>query len=73
MATKARVADKILLPGSTDDELAKWLKPSQRQNLSRTLKDLEHEKDIIALAHGRCRITRRGIHEIERRNLIEIE
>jgi hypothetical protein len=73
-------SDRVLLllyhcadSGSTDGELAKWLKPSQRQNLSRTLKDLEHEKDLIALAHGKYRITRRGIHEIERRKLIEIE
>ncbi|HWX56417.1 MAG TPA: hypothetical protein VN176_17665 [Verrucomicrobiae bacterium] len=59
--------------GATDAELAKWLKPSQRRNLLRTLKDLEHEKDLIVFVQGKYKITRRGIHEIERRNLIEIE
>ncbi len=59
--------------GATDTELAKWLKPSQRRNLPRTLKHLEHEKDWIVFAQGKYKITRRGIHEIERRNLIEIE
>jgi hypothetical protein len=73
-------SDRVLLllyhcadNGATDPEIARWLKPTQRRNLLRTLKDLEHEKDLIVLAHGRYQITRRGIHEIERRNLIEIE
>jgi hypothetical protein len=59
--------------GATASELAQWLKPSQRRNLPRTLKHLEHEKDLIVFAQGKYQITRRGIHEIERRNLIEIE
>jgi hypothetical protein len=72
--------DRILLllyhcadNGATNTELANWLKPAQRPNLIRTLKDLEHEKDLIVLSNGRYKITRRGIQEIERRNLIEIE
>jgi hypothetical protein len=59
--------------GATEVELESWLKPSQRRNLRRTLNDLEHEKDLIVLTHARYKITRRGIQEIERRNLIEIE
>lgn len=73
-------SDRILLllyhradNGATNGELAKWLKPSQRRNLLRTLTDLEHEKDSIVLAQGKYKITRRGIQEIERRNLIKIE
>jgi len=59
--------------GATDANLSMWLKPSQRRNLVRTLNDLEYEKDLIVSVQGKFRITRRGIHEIERRNLIEIE
>jgi hypothetical protein len=72
--------DRILLllyhcadNGATNTELTSWLKPSQRPNVTRTLNDLEHEKDLIVLSNGRYKITRRGIQEIERRNLIEIE
>ncbi len=72
--------DRVLLllhhyadDGASADELSTSLKPSQRPNLSRTLKDLEHEKDLIALIQGRYRITRRGLQEIERKKLIEIE
>jgi len=59
--------------GATQIDLANWLKPSQRSNLARTLKGLEHDKDLIVLAEGKYRITRRGIQEIERKKLIEIE
>jgi hypothetical protein len=59
--------------GATEVELESWLKPSQRRNLPRTLNDLEHAKDLIVLVQGRYKITRRGIQEIERRNLIEVE
>jgi hypothetical protein len=72
--------DRVLLllyhcadDGASEDQLSNWLKPSQRSNLRRTLKQLEHEKDLVVLVKGTYRITRRGIHEIERRNLIEIE
>jgi hypothetical protein len=59
--------------GATAVDLESWLKPSQRRNLPRTLNDLEHEKDLVVLAHAKYKITRRGIQEIERRNLIEVE
>jgi len=72
--------DRVLLllhhcadEGATDKELAQWLKPAQRRNLRRTLKQLEYERDLIAFVHGKYKITRRGIQEIESRNLIEIE
>jgi hypothetical protein len=73
-------SDRVLLllfhcadNGATEDQLSNWLKPSQRSNLKRTLKQLEHDKDMSAFVKGKYRITRRGIQEIERRNLIEIE
>jgi hypothetical protein len=72
--------DRILLllyhradEGASATELAQWLKPAQRKNLPRTLKQLEHEKDLIVAVSGKYVITRRGIQEIENRNLIEIE
>lgn len=73
-------SDRILLllyhcadDGATSAELAKWLKPKQRTNLSRTLTQLEHEKDYIVLTGDRYRLTRRGIFAIESRHLVEIE
>jgi hypothetical protein len=73
-------SDRILLllyhcadSGATSDELSKWLKPKQRTNLSRTLTQLEHEKDHIVFSDGRFRLTRRGISSIENRRLVEIE
>src|ERR1700722_4283147 len=59
--------------GAAESDLGNWLKPAQRPNLARTLTGLEHEKDVIVRVGGKYKITRRGIHEIERRNLIEIE
>ena len=59
--------------GADEREISGWLKPSQRGNLKRTLRQLEHDRDLIALVNGRLRITRRGILEIERRGLAEIE
>lgn len=59
--------------GATSKELLPWLKPSQRPNLPRTLRQLEHENDLIVLSKGRYRITRRGINEVERRDLLELE
>ncbi len=73
-------SDRILLllyhcadAGATAAELSNWLKPKQRTNLSRTLAQLEHDKDYIVLTGGRYRLTRRGISAIEGRHLVEIE
>lgn len=73
-------SDRILLllyhcgdGGATVVQLEAWLKPSHKSNLARTLRNLNHENDFIVLVQGRYKITRRGIHEIERRRLIEIE
>jgi hypothetical protein len=73
-------SDRILLllyhradNGATVAQLESWLKPSHRRNISRTLGSLEHDKDLIVRTHDKYKITRRGIHEIERKNLLEIE
>lgn len=73
-------SDRVLLllfhradSGASAAELAAWLKPSQRANLPRTLGQLEHDKDLIVLSGGKYRLTRRGIQEIEIKNLIAIE
>jgi len=72
--------DRVLLllyhcadSGASHTELSNWLKPSQRANLPRTLRQLEHDKDLIVFAVGKYKLTRRGIQEIEKRNLIAIE
>jgi len=73
-------SDRILLllyhcadAGATTAELSNWLKPKQRTNLSRTLTQLEHDKDCIVFTDGRYRLTRRGISAMESRHLVEIE
>jgi hypothetical protein len=73
-------ADRIILllyhcadRGASLSQLSGWLKPSQRQNLGRTMKQLEHDKDMVALVNGKYKLTRRGIQEIEKRKLTEIE
>lgn len=73
-------SDRILLllyhraeSGATDSELSGWLKPSQRANLNRTLKQLEHDKDQIVLSGGKYMLTRRGILAIESKKLVEVE
>ncbi|HMG87462.1 MAG TPA: hypothetical protein VK574_17140 [Terracidiphilus sp.] len=73
-------SDRILLllyhcadVGATEAKLSSWLKPRQRVNLRRTLRDLEHSKDCIVLTGVNYRITRRGILAIESKKLVEIE
>jgi hypothetical protein len=73
-------SDRVLLllyhcadGGATEAQLSNWLKPSQRANLKRTLKDLEHNKDCIVFTAGTFRLTRRGILTIESKRLVEIE
>ncbi len=73
-------SDRILLllyhradTGATAAELSNWLRPKQRTNLSRTLGQLEHDKDYIVLTGDRYLLTRRGISAIESRRLVEIE
>ncbi|KKU50093.1 MAG: hypothetical protein UY47_C0004G0048 [Parcubacteria group bacterium GW2011_GWB1_49_7] len=51
--------------GATPEELASWLKPSQRANINRTLGYLEHENDLIILKDNLYMITNRGIKYVE--------
>ena len=73
-------SDRVLLllyhcadGGATAAEFSNWLKPKQRANLSRTLAQLEYEKDYIVFTSGRYQLTRRGISAIESRHLVEVE
>ncbi len=72
-------SDRVLLllyhrgkAGATPDELSSWLKSTQRPNLVRLLKSLEHDKDLIVRTKGRYCLTRLGIREVERKNLAEL-
>lgn len=72
-------SDRVLLllynrgqAGATAEELGGWLKPSQRTNLGRTLRNLEHDKDLVVLTNGQWRITRLGIREVERKGLADL-
>lgn len=71
--------DRVLLllyhrakAGATSDELSNWLKPTQRKNLGRLLKSLEHDKDLVVLTKGRYFLTRLGMREVERKSLAEL-
>ena len=46
--------------GATEQELERWRKPAQRKNLTRTLRQLEHGKDLIVSINGGYRITETG-------------
>ncbi len=72
-------SDRVLLllyhrgkDGATSDQLSSWLKPTQRKNLSRLFRILEHDKDLIVLTKGRFCLTRLGMREVERKGLAEM-
>jgi len=75
---KLGVSDRIVvllyekgLTGATTQELESWLKPSQRQNLNRTLHILEHEKDFVVRRNSaQYVITNRGILYAEQKGLL---
>ncbi len=56
--------------GATIIELTTWLKPSQRRNIHRTLRQLEHEEDSIVHLNDRFFITQKGIADAEKHQLI---
>jgi hypothetical protein len=58
--------------GASIDELSKWLKPSQRKNLKRTLIQMENEKDFIVSLNGIKKITRLGVLEVQNKKLLEL-
>jgi len=71
--------DRILLllyhrntEGATFEQLKNWLKPSQRNNAKRDLKNLEHDKDFLIIQNGKYFITRLGILEVQKRKLVEM-
>ena len=57
--------------GATFDELLRWVRPSMRTNLGRTLRALDERKDLIHFDGARYKITRLGEREVERRRLIQ--
>ena len=71
--------DRVLLllyyrgkTGASYEELFSWLKPVQRPNLGRVLKNLEHDRDLIAQSKEKYHLTRLGTREVERKNLAEL-
>jgi len=71
------ISDRILVllyhcgsTGATLQQLSQWIKPAQRRNLGRCLRNLEHEKDFIVFHGGVYKITRLGQVEIENKRLI---
>ncbi|HKZ38238.1 MAG TPA: hypothetical protein VJ184_11335, partial [Chryseolinea sp.] len=58
--------------GGTAEELMRWLKPSQRTNLRRTLNQMNHDKDFIVNISQKYKITRKGILEVQKRKLLEL-
>lgn len=77
---KLQVGERILVllyhrgqDGATFDQLASWLKPSQRPNLKRALLNLEHEKDFIIFRNTLYHITHLGEHEVDKRKLVSPE
>jgi len=56
--------------GATIGELTTWLKPSQRPNIRRTLRKLEHDEDLIHIKDDRAFITFRGLKQVEEKKLL---
>ncbi len=58
--------------GATLDELTKWVRPSMRTNIRRTLENLTDTKDFVHFDGLRYFITRFGEQEVEKRKLITV-
>jgi hypothetical protein len=58
--------------GASFEELSKWLKPSQRTNLKRTITQMEVDKDFIVSISDRKKITRLGVLEVQNKKLLEL-
>ena len=56
--------------GADLEELAAWLKPTQRANLNRTIRFLAHDKDLLHFDGSRCFITNRGLKMVEANKLL---
>ena len=59
--------------GALYSELEAWVRPDMRQNLRRTLSRMEHDAAFVHAEGVRYIITKRGMAEVERRNLHHIE
>jgi hypothetical protein len=76
---KLLVSDRVLVllyqrgaDGATFDELSSWVHPKMRTNLKRTLEQLEHDKAYLHKSNGWYQITVSGIHEAERRKIVQL-
>jgi hypothetical protein len=58
--------------GATLQELSAWVPPPMRKNLKRTMLALVDDKTWVHEARGRFYVTRSGIQEVERRQLIAL-
>ena len=75
-----KVSERILIilyqkgdGGATSEQLKKWIKPDQVNNLNRTLYDMNHNKDLIVkLETELYKITKLGIKQVEEKKLLEI-
>jgi hypothetical protein len=56
--------------GASLPELSNWVPPAMRKNLKRTLTQLVHEKAWVHESGGTYRITKAGIAEVDRAQLI---
>lgn len=55
--------------GATTTEIRKWIRPSMRKNLARTIERLRDERSLVH-SEGRTHvITATGVQEVEKRNL----
>lgn len=77
---KLKVSEYVLLllyergtTGALHSEIERWVKPAMRANLRRTLASLAHDRACIHTEGDRSYITKRGMDEVERRNLHRIE
>lgn len=56
--------------GATKVEISNWLKPSQRSNLNRSLRQMEFENDLIRTIDNTCFITTLGQQAVEELKII---
>jgi hypothetical protein len=76
---KLKVSERVMLllyergkEGALVEELKAWVHPLMRPNLARTLREMEHDGAFIHFTGERFMITKRGMTEVEKRNLHKV-
>jgi hypothetical protein len=76
---KLKVSERVMLllyergkEGALVEELKAWVHPLMRANLARTLREMEHDDAFIHFTGERFMITKRGMAEVEKRNLHKV-